>query len=176
LGTRGILFSNMPARETTKQPTYHDGPWAHRLGHLLWEVSALANVLSEADLAKVSLTPRALGMLDKISAAPGSTAAELARNSPVTQQAVSQTVSRLEKLGYVERRLGSGRGVGLHLTDAGEAIRRHGTRAEQCTEEELRRRLGDELFDQLAADLESARDRLAEVTAGRHHSAKEKHP
>ena len=155
-------------------PRFDDGPWAHQLGHLLWEVSALANLLSEADLAQVSLTPRALGMLDKISAAPGATAAGLARNGPVTQQAVSQTVTRLEKLGWVERRLGSGRGVGLHLTDAGEAMRVSGNEAEQRTEEELRRRLGDELFEELSAALEAARDRLADVATGRHHPAKEK--
>jgi DNA-binding MarR family transcriptional regulator len=165
----------MPAPDVdTAEQTFHDFPAAHRLGHLLWEVSALANVLSEAELAEVSLTPRALGMLDKVATAPGSTVADLARHGPVTQQAVSQTVARLEKLGYVERRLGSGRGVGLHLTAEGDAIRKRGDLAEQATEQELRRRLGDELFEELQAKLETARDRLADVAAGRHSSAKEK--
>jgi DNA-binding MarR family transcriptional regulator len=152
---------------TTPTASDHAGdhPASHRLGHLLWEVSMQANVIGEAHLAAISLTARSQGVLDSIAEAPGSTVSELARIKPVTQQAISQTVARLEKLGYVERRLGSGRGVRLYLTDAGERLRAAGDRLEADTEAELRARLGDELFAQLRACLEGARERLGQPTA-----------
>lgn len=151
--------------DTQTDPTesYPDGPWAHYLGHLLWEVAALASILGEAELADTPLTMASLGILDTIGASPGTTVAEIARGTPKTQQAVSQVVGRVEKLGWVERRLGSGRGVGLYLTDAGQQMRVEGERREQRLEAELRGRLGDERFSQLRTLLEEARVRLSDA-------------
>ena len=141
-----------------------DGPWAHGLGHLLWEVSSLATILGEAELADTPLSLPSLGVLDQIAAAPGTTVAEIARRTPKTQQAVSQAVARLEKLGWIERRLGSGRGVGLHITDAGEALRAEGTIREERLEADLRERLGGGRYEELCALLEQARDRLGHLS------------
>ena len=96
------------------------------------------------------------GILDMINTLPGATAAELARHTPKTQQAVSQLVSRLEKLGYVERRVGPGRGVGLYLTPAGEAACLEGNRREEELEGRIRELLGDQTFTRFRAQLEKA--------------------
>jgi DNA-binding MarR family transcriptional regulator len=116
-----------------------------------------------AELADTQLTSRSLGMLDRIATAPGITVSGIARSSPNSQQAVSQVVGRLEKLAYVERRLSSGRGVGLYLTEAGAALRVEGERCELATEALLRERLGGELYDELLVLLERARERLTEL-------------
>jgi DNA-binding MarR family transcriptional regulator len=141
-----------------------DDAFAHRLGHLLWEVTALTRALTDAELAETLLTSRSLGMLDRIAVFPGTTVSEIARGAPRSQQAVSQLVARLEKLGYVERRLGSGRGVGLYLTESGAAVRDEGDRGERAAEERLRERLGTTDYDELRALLEHARDRLGNPT------------
>ncbi len=101
-----------------------EGRWEHWLVHLLWAVSVRTSALGEAALAGTPLTLAGLGMLENINARPGITIAEISRRAPQTQQALSQIAARLEKLGYVERRLaGRGRGVALHLPPAGAAAR-----------------------------------------------------
>ena len=80
-------------------------------------------LLGDAEFAGSGLTLPAVGALDMIATWPGSTVAELSRRSPKTPQAISQVVARLERLGYVERRLGPGRGVGLYITEAGSTAR-----------------------------------------------------
>jgi DNA-binding MarR family transcriptional regulator len=66
-------------------------------------------LLAEPLLADIQLSLASMGALERIAAYPGITASELARQAFKTQQAVSQVTSRLERLGYVERRLGPGR-------------------------------------------------------------------
>src|SRR5215469_11163282 len=93
-----------------------------RLGHMLWEVGARVSLLSEAALARTPLTPRSAGMLEAVSSDPGTSIAEISRRLPVSPQAVSQVVVRMEKAGYLERSGGTrGRGVRLFVTKAGEA-------------------------------------------------------
>src|SRR5918997_3045849 len=98
------------------------GHWEHWLVHLLWAVSTRTSALGEAALADSPLTLAGLGMLENVAARPGITIAEISRRAPQTQQALSQIAARLERLGFLERRLagpGRGRGVGLHLTAGG---------------------------------------------------------
>jgi DNA-binding MarR family transcriptional regulator len=128
--------------------------WAHLLAHLLWETWARAALLGEAGLADTSLTLPSLGLLDTISAGPGITVAEISRRTPKTQQAISQVVARLEKLGYLERRLRPGRGVGLHITAAGQKARREGTAREETLEQHLHDLLGTDRYNQLRTLLE----------------------
>ena len=85
--------------------------------------------LADELFADGELTLSLAGTLDMVDTWPGCTAADLSRRSPKTQQAISQLVARLEKLGYVERRVGSGRGVGLYLTAAGHAAQADGNGA-----------------------------------------------
>ncbi len=102
------------------------------------------------------LTLALAGTLDMVGTWPGSTAAELSRRSPKTQQAISQLVARLERLGYVERRLGPGRGVGLYLTAAGQAAQAEGNQREEQLEIRLRELLGQKTYTQLREVLERA--------------------
>jgi DNA-binding MarR family transcriptional regulator len=111
------------------------GHWEHWLVHLLWVASTRTSALGEAALADGPVTLAGLGMLENVNARPGITISEISRRAPQTQQALSQIAARLERLGFIERRLaapGQGRGVGLHLTPAGEDAR---LRAEQAIEE-----------------------------------------
>jgi DNA-binding MarR family transcriptional regulator len=135
-------------------------PWAHRLGHLLWETSARVSLLGEAELANTPLTMPALGLLDIIEALPGITVAEISRRLPTTQQSISQTVGRLEKLGYIERRLGPRRGVGLHVTEAGHQAHHQGRGREKALDQRLEDLLGAERHRDLCALLEEARTLL----------------
>ncbi len=135
---------------------------ADRLGHELWEVSTMVGLRCEAALSDTRLSLSSNGMLDTIGAHPGITIAEIARRLPVTQQAVSQVAARLQKLGYLERRVGPGRGVGLHLTAAGRRASQEGNRREQGVEAGLRERLGAARYDDLRRLLDEARELLRE--------------
>jgi DNA-binding MarR family transcriptional regulator len=135
-----------------------DDAWRHQLGHLLWEVSSRVQLLGEADLAETPLTFPSIGLLDQIHASPGSTVAEIARRVPKTPQALSQVAARLEKLGYLERRVARGRGIGLFITEAGVAARARGNEIEQRLEARLEAALGPEPFTRLKEQLEHARD------------------
>ena len=128
--------------------------WAHSLGHLLWEVSARTSLLGDAALSYTPLTRASIGILDQIATRPGITIAEITRRAPTSQQAISQVVARLEKLGYVERRLAHGRGVALHVTEAGVQARVEGNALEDDFEAELRDALGAGRYDRLRELLE----------------------
>ena len=128
------------------------------VGHLLWEVSAWVALLGEAELAQTRLTLPSSGMLAQIASEPGVTIAEISRRVPKSQQAISQLVGRLERLGYVERRLGSGRGVGLHPTESGLEALAEGLAAEQAFERRVRELLGEKRHDQLRRLLMEARE------------------
>lgn len=119
-------------------------------------------LLADPQFAGSELTLPAIGALDMISTWPGSTVAELSRRTPKTPQAIGQVVGRLERLGYVERRLGPGRGVGLYITEAGTVARKEGHRREDLLEERVRDLLGERLYSELERLLDRARDRLCE--------------
>lgn len=118
--------------------------------------------LADELFADTELTLSLAGTLDMVSTWPGSTAAELSRRNPKSQQAISQLVAKLEKLGYVERRVGPGRGVGLHLTAAGKAAQAEGNRREERLELRLRELLGEDTYAQLGKLLERASVSLAD--------------
>lgn len=120
------------------------------LGHLLWEVGARVSLMSEAALARTECTPRSAGMLEAIRSDPGTTMAEISRRLPVTPQAVGQVVTRLEKLGFIERSSsGRGRGVRLFITEAGEAALAEAVERKEAFDRELAAALGEERHAEL---------------------------
>jgi DNA-binding MarR family transcriptional regulator len=150
----------MPAPVTTKQPGRRDDDMF--LAHLLWEVFTRVGLRGDARLSEQGLTFAAIGLLDAVAAEPGITVAGLARRSPKSPQAVSQVAARLERLGHIERKLGSGRGVGLHITPSGERLRQQGNAAEAAFDDELKALLGDRA-EELRALLADARARLRDA-------------
>ena len=127
-----------------------DIPDRDRLGHLLWEVGARVSLLGEAALARTPLTPRMAGMLEAIVADPGTSIAEISRKVPVSPQAVSQVVVRLEGLGYLERRSGErGRGVALHVTKAGEKALGEADERKEAFNAEMAEALGEDRHREL---------------------------
>ncbi len=153
----------------------HDDLFRHddadRLGHLLWEVSAHTSQLSEAALAGTPLTPATSGILDVIAANPGTSIAELARRLPTSAQGVSQLVGKLEKSGYLERRLGGrGHGIALYITNAGEAARLDAGAIKMAQDAELAKTLGQRNYAQLVRLLKQARPLVAELATRRRSS------
>jgi DNA-binding MarR family transcriptional regulator len=144
-------------------PDNPEQPWAHLLGHLLWEVSARISALGEAALSATPLSQSALGVLDWIATQPGITGAEITRRAPTTQQAISQVTTRLQKLGFIERRLSDGRGVALFITPAGAQARADGNAVEERFEERLQELLGRDRYDRLLQLLEETRALVVEL-------------
>jgi DNA-binding MarR family transcriptional regulator len=127
------------------------------LGHLLWEVGARVSLMSEAALARTPLTPRAAGMLEAIRSDPGTTMAEISRRLPVTPQAVSQVVTRLEKTGFIERSGSArGRGVRLFISEAGEAALAEAIERKEAFDRDLSDALGEERHAELVRLLKEA--------------------
>jgi DNA-binding MarR family transcriptional regulator len=139
-------------------------PGSDHIGHLLWETSARVVLLAEPLLADIQLSLASMGALERIAAYPGITASELARQAFKTQQAVSQVTSRLERLGYVERRLGPGRGVGLHMTRLGRTALADGSAREAEIDARLQEMLGVRDAERLRALLRRLREALVPVT------------
>ena len=110
------------------------------LGDLLWEVSAYVELLGEAE--------------------PGITVAELSRRTPRTPEAISQIVARLEKLGLVERRVKTGRGIGLHLADEGRSMAEQAFDRESSADEQLLGIVGPKNHQALRAFLLESRKQL----------------
>lgn len=136
------------------------GDWEHWLVHLLWAVSTRTSAIGESALADTQLTLAGLGLLENVNARPGITIAEISRRAPQTQQALSQIAARLEKLGFLERRLvsrGEGRGVGLHVTPEGARARTDARRAAESFEARLAEALGTERHEHLMRVLEDVR-------------------
>jgi DNA-binding MarR family transcriptional regulator len=132
-------------------------PDRENLGHLLWEVGARVSLLSEAALSRTPLTPRAAGMLEAVNSDPGTSIAEISRRLPVSPQAVSQVVVRLEGLGYLERRPGErGRGVALFMTDAGGKALTEAAARKDSFDRELAEALGEERHAELVRLLTEA--------------------
>jgi DNA-binding MarR family transcriptional regulator len=130
---------------------------------LLWQVTAYTHLISEAALADTPLTVSSSSMLLTVAEQPGSTVADISRRIPKTQQTISQVVARLEKLGLIERRLGTGRGVGLHLTDEGREMAQTARAHERQLADGLRELLGAERADALTTLLAESRELLAQA-------------
>jgi DNA-binding MarR family transcriptional regulator len=127
------------------------------LSHLLWEVGARVSLMSEAALSRTPLTPRTAGMLEAIRSDPGTTMAEISRRLPVTPQAVSQVVTRLEKTGFIERSGSArGRGVRLFVTEAGEAALAEALTRKEAFDRELAEALGKDRHAELVRLLKEA--------------------
>jgi len=141
-------------------------PHKDQLNDLLWEVETYVALMGEAALADTPLSLPSSGMLAAVLAEPGITIAEMARRMPKTQQAISQVAARLEKLGLLERRVGSGRGVGLYVTDAGRAMAETGLARERELVRRLRKMLGDERYDALVRLLGESRAILSAAQSG----------
>jgi DNA-binding MarR family transcriptional regulator len=139
-------------------------PGDQRIGHLLWETSSRAMLMGEPLLADIQLSFPAMGALERIAAFPGITASGLARQAFKTQQSVSQVTGRLERLGYIERRVGAGRGVGLYVTKAGAAALVDGSAREQEIDQTLQALLGPADAEHLRALLIRLRERLTDTT------------
>ncbi len=150
----------------TSAPLEFEGRWEHWLVHLLWAVSSRTSMLGEDALADSPLTLAGLGLLENVNARPGVTIADISRRAPQTQQALSQVAARLEKLGFLERRLverGRGRGVGLHLTAAGDEARAHAHDAIEAFEAVLVHALGAGRHQRLVELLEEMRPLVHEL-------------
>lgn len=144
------------------------GPWEHWLVHRLWAISTRTSALGEAALADGPITLAGLGLLENVHARPGITIAEISRRAPQTQQALSQLAARLERLGFVERRLverGQGRGVGLHLTRAGAHARDEAHQATVAFEASLAQALGPDRHKRLTDVLEEVRPIVEQLGA-----------
>ncbi|MDT8915978.1 MarR family transcriptional regulator [Amycolatopsis sp. PS_44_ISF1] len=128
----------------------------------LREVSALIEQRGEAALHGTALSLPLNHLLDAVVAEPGVTVTEIARRVGKSQQAMSQAAERLVRLGFLERRVGAGRTVGLHATDTGRTASAEGVRRELAAEARTRKALGPDRFDRLVALLEDTRDALAE--------------
>lgn len=133
------------------------------LNDLLWQVTAYAFLMADAALADTPLTHASSSMLIAVSKEPGMTVAEISRRIPKTQQTISSVVARLEKLGLIERRLGTGRGVGLYVTDAGEEMAQIAITREEQLDARLCALLGKERSTALAELLRDSRAILREA-------------
>ena len=116
---------------------------------LLLDTAAHVKVMGEAALANTPLSLLSSRMLAAVLAEPGITVAEMARRIPKTQQAISHVAAQLTKLGLIERRLASGRGVGLHVTDAGRRTAQEALAREHEMQLRLRELLGDARYEAL---------------------------
>jgi DNA-binding MarR family transcriptional regulator len=155
-----------PSRATTANVPAADAeplPGKTQLNDLLWEVTTYVELMGEAMLADIPLTLPSSGMLATVLGEPGITVAEMSRRIPKTQQALSQLAARLEKLGFLERRLGSGRGVGLFVTESGRAMAQRGLGRERELETRIRELLGAERFEALRRLLVESRMILREA-------------
>jgi len=133
------------------------------LYNLLWQVAAYTHLMGEEAFADTSLTVASGSMLIAVLERPGLTVTEFSRRIPKTQQTLSQVVARLEKLGLIERRLGTGRGVGLYLTEAGQQMAREAVAREQEVNARLRELLGAERAGALAELLRESHAILRET-------------
>jgi DNA-binding MarR family transcriptional regulator len=154
-----MVSSHAPSAPDGDAPLFgKDALW-----DLLWQVAAYAHLMGEDALAGTPLTVASSSMLIAVLEEPGMTVAGISRRIPKTQQTISQLVARLEKLGLIERRLGPGRGVGLHLTDAGREMAQDAAAREQELNARLRELLGEERSSALTDLLRQSRAILREA-------------
>ena len=144
---------------TSDAPVFDDDT----LYDLLWQVTAYVQTMVEANLADTPLTMPSSGMLLHVRDAPGITVAEFSRRIPKTQQTISAVAARLEKLGLIERRLRSGRGVGLYVTQAGAEMAQEVAAREEDFTARLQELLGDQRASALMDLLRECRAILRET-------------
>jgi DNA-binding MarR family transcriptional regulator len=149
---------------TRSPPADHTAavPGMSQLSDLIWEVAAYTEMMGEAALAETPLSLPSSGVLQVVLGEPGITAAEMSRRMPKSQQAISQVTARLEKLGLLERRLGSERGHGLFITAAGRELAELGISRERELEDRLATVLGAERYAHLRRLLSESRTLLRE--------------
>jgi DNA-binding MarR family transcriptional regulator len=154
----------MPGIDASSLPD-GDAPFIGKdtLNDLLWQVTAYTHLMGEAALAGTPLTVAASSMLIAVYDDPGMTVAEISRRIPKAQQTISSVVGRLEKLGLIERRLGSGRGVGLYVTDAGQEMAEIAAAREREINARVRELLGEERSTALTELLRESRAILREA-------------
>jgi DNA-binding MarR family transcriptional regulator len=132
----------------------------------LREVSGLVEERGEAALQGTSLSLPLNHLLAAVVAEPGVTVTQIARRLGKSQQAISQSADRLERLGFIARQVGPGRTVELHASETGRAASSDGVRRELLAQEQTKNALGSDRFSQLIELLESAREILLEETDG----------
>lgn len=152
------MAKRLVASYRSHMPKHHE-----HVGHLLWEMFSRVTALGEYRFSKLDLSRPSLGLLDVIATEPGISIAEIARQQPKTQQAISQVVARLESIGLVERKLVKGRTIGLYLTAAGTRARNEGAAAEVAFEKELEAILGRDKYERLRKVLRETRPALVEA-------------
>jgi DNA-binding MarR family transcriptional regulator len=130
------------------------------LSDLLWEVSSYVELRGEAALTDLPVTTASSGILMTIYGSPGITITEMSRTKPRSQQAISHIVARLEKLGMVERRVGRGRSVELHVTEQGRVLAEEAVTREEAVDRDVRTVLGSQAYEALRRLLVSSRDVL----------------
>jgi DNA-binding MarR family transcriptional regulator len=157
---RGSGYSGGVDATTARAGSGQEAALSGLLRGRLREVSVLIEQRGEAALAGTSLSLPLNHLLDAVVAEPGVTVTEIARRLGKSQQAMSQAADRLERLGFIERRVGAGRTVGLHATGAGATASADGVQRELKAEDQTRQALGPDRFDALVALLETARDAL----------------
>lgn len=94
------------------------------LGYLLYRVTAMLRPEVAAALGPLGLTLPEFVCLRILSATPGLSSAELARDASVTPQAMNTVLRRLEDLGAVSRpaSVSSGRALPASLTSQGQTL------------------------------------------------------
>lgn len=130
---------------------------------LLLDTAVYVKLMGEAALADTPLSLLSSRMLAAVLGEPGITVAEVSRRIPKTQQAISLIAAQLIELGLIERRLGSGRGIGLYVTKAGRRIAEQGLTRGLGTHMRLRKLLGEERYEQLRRLLLDSRETLREA-------------
>jgi DNA-binding MarR family transcriptional regulator len=128
----------------------------------LRSLHALVEQRGETALRGTGLSLPLDHLLDAVVASPGITVTEIARPLRKTQQAISLAADRLEQLGLIERRVGTGRSVGLHPTATGKSASAEGVRRELENEARLRAIIGPKRFDELGRLLDDALRALLE--------------
>jgi DNA-binding MarR family transcriptional regulator len=155
------------ATQRNRSPDYGRAPeLSGLLISRLHEVSDLVEERGEVSLLGTSLSLPLNHLLAAVVVEPGVTVTQIARRLGKSQQAISQSADRLERLGFVERRVGPGRAVELHASEAGRAASSDGVQRELQAQEHTREALGPERFSELIELLESARDILLEDAEG----------
>ena len=126
----------------------------------LREMSVLVEQRGEQALAGTQLSLPLNHLLEAVVREPGITVTTIATGLGKSQQAMSQAADRLERLGFIERRVGAGRAVALHPTDAGRVASADGVERELASERQIRMSLGVKRYETLLALLAEARDAL----------------
>ena len=124
---------------------------------VLLDTAVYVKVMGEATLADTPLSLLSNRMLAAVLGEPGITVSEISRRIPKTQQALSQVAAELTKLGLIERRLGSGRGIELHVTEAGRRMTEEGLGRQHDMLTHLRELLGNQRYEQLKRLLHESR-------------------